>query len=212
MSAAAYYPSVFNCPNTEVARAIILTPENGLSTNERWERETSYLSEMIEWPADARLILDYGCGIGRMMKATADRAVLGVDISPTMRAHGVGYLRDRDDYAFVSPTYFETLIERGLRAQGAMAIWSLQHVLSPSDVIRQVFNALLPGAPFYVVNRETRYVPKSRDEGIFAWFDDGINIGDCLESGGFVLVQSNAMPETLCAPGAWLRRYERATI
>jgi SAM-dependent methyltransferase len=216
-STVTYDPRIFVCRTSEEARQIILTPEVGLSTNERWERETAYLSEMIIWPDDARLVIDYGCGIGRMMRNTRP-SVLGVDISPSMRAHGEAYLtmdgaRARDDRTacgFISPDCLELLIERGLRAQGAMAIWTLQHTLDPRACIRTIFNALLPGAPFYVVDRG-RLIPALQD-GNFAWVSDGVDIGQAVEAGGFVLVHEEPMPTTLCAAGAWFRAYERAAI
>ena len=207
-----YHDRIFYCGTSEEARSIILQPEIELTTNERWKRETAYLAEMIEWPEGTRLVVDYGCGIGRMMKVTGPSAI-GVDISPSMRAQGEQYLLDdeRQDRGFVSPECFELLIERGLRAQGAMAIWSLQHVLAPADVIRTIFNALLPGAPFFVINRDTRVVPAMRD-GQFVWVNDGISIKEALESGGFTLLHEQPMPETLCYPGAWFRKYERAHV
>ena len=215
---ATYDPRIFVCRTTEEARSIILTPEIGLSTNERWERETEYLAELINWPEDTRLVIDYGCGIGRMMRVTKP-AVLGVDISPSMRAHGEAYLihdtgrirEDRQECGFVSPACLELMIERGLRAQGAMAIWALQHTLDPASCIRMMFNALPPGAPFYVVNHETRFVPALND-GHFAWVNDGVDMRKAVESGGFVLVHEEPMPETLCQPGAWFRKYERAYL
>lgn len=208
---AVYDPRIFTCRTTEEARQIILMPEAGLSTNERWERETRWLAEMIQWPEGARLVIDYGCGVGRMMRASRP-AVIGVDISPSMRAQGEGYMEHaRQNCGFVPPECLELMVERGLRAQGAMAIWSLQHMARPDEAIRLVFNALLPGAPFYVVNREHRCVPAARD-GHFIWVHDGVDIGERLESGGFVLAHDEPMPETLCAPGAWFRRYERAHV
>lgn len=215
-----YDASVFVCATSEEAQSVILQPEivlppdhsagMWLTTKERWQRETAYLAETIEWPDDTRLVIDYGCGIGRMMKVTAP-ATIGVDISPSMRAQGEEYLLRRQDCGFVSPGLFGLLIERGLRAQGAMAIWSLQHVLSPTDVIRSIFNALLPGAPFYVINRDNRVVPAMPD-GRLAWVNDGVSITEAMESGGFMLVHEHPMPETLCYPGAWFRKYERAHV
>lgn len=207
-----YDPRIFVCRTTEEARAVILNDEAGLKTNERWNRETPYLAQLIEWPQNTRIVIDYGCGIGRMMNAVSP-AVLGVDMSASMRAQGEAYLmnEDRKSCGFVSPELFGLLIERGFRAQGAMAIWSLQHILDPHEAVRQVFNALPPGAPFYVVNRDNRAVPATRD-GHFSWVNDGVNIRDVLESGGFVLVHEEPMPETLCVPGATFRRYERAHV
>jgi len=207
-----YDPRIFVCRTTEEARAVILNDEAGLNTNERWKRETPYLAQLMEWPENTRIVIDYGCGIGRMANAIRPE-VLGVDFSPSMRAQGEAYLmhEDRLGSGFVSPECLELLIQRGFRAQGAMAVWSLQHVLKPEEAIRQIFNALPPGAPFYVVNRDNRAVPVLVD-GHLRWANDGIDIKASVESGGFVMVHEEPMPETLCAPGAWFRRYERAHV
>lgn len=210
---ATYEPRIFDCRTAEDARAIILMPESGLSTNERWERETAYLTELIDWPEAARLVIDYGCGIGRMMRGMQP-SVLGVDISASMRAQGEAYVlhdQPRQDRGFVTPAFLERLLERGLRAHGALAVWSLQHVLEPHEAIRQLFNALMPGSPLYVVNRDGRYLPCLEDNR-FVWVNDGVDIGAAVESGGFVLVHEQPMPETLCAAGAWFRKYERAHV
>ncbi|HEY4153513.1 MAG TPA: methyltransferase domain-containing protein [Pseudolysinimonas sp.] len=207
-----YEPRIFTCRTTEEARAVILNDEAGLNTNERWKRETPYLAELMEWPENTRVVIDYGCGIGRMMNAVHP-AVLGVDFSPSMRAQGEAYLmhEERRSCGFVSPELLDLIVERGFRAQGAMAVWSLQHVLLPHEAVRQIFNALPPGAPFYVVNRDNRAVPALRD-GHFSWINDGVVIKDVVESGGFVLAHEEPMPDTLCMPGAWFRRYERAHV
>jgi SAM-dependent methyltransferase len=211
--AAEYAPRVFECRTTEEARAIILMDEVGLNPNERWKRETPYLADLMEWPENTRIVIDYGCGIGRMMTAIRP-SVLGVDFQASMRAQGEAYLmhEDRKACGFVSPECLELLIERGFRAHGAMAVWSLQHILQPEPAIRQIFNALPPGAPFYVVNRDNRAIPVLTESGRLLWANDGVNIPEKLEAGGFVLVHEEPMPTTLCEAGAWFRKYERAHV
>jgi SAM-dependent methyltransferase len=204
-----YDPRLFFCRDSEAARSIILTPEAGLTTNDRWERETAWLADRLAFSDDARLVIDYGCGIGRIAKVLP-MPVLGVDISATMRAQAIAYVQ-RNDVGIVSPFMMQTLIERGLRASGAIAVWSLQHVAAPEVDIRLLFNALLPSAPLYLINRQSRYVPVSRGEE-YGFVNDGKDIGALMEEGGFVLVHDEPMPETLCAPGAYFRRYERAVL
>lgn len=210
---AEYAPRIFECRTTEEARACILNDEAGLNTNERWKRETPYLADLMEWPENTRVVIDYGCGIGRMM-AAIQPAVLGVDFQASMRAQGEAYLmnEDRKSCGFVSPECLELLIERGFRAQGAMAVWSLQHILQPEIAIRHLFNALVPGAPLYVVNRDNRAVPVLTNHGRLLWANDGVSIYDKLQDGGFVLEHEEPMPETLCVEGAWFRRYVRAHV
>jgi hypothetical protein len=42
-----FNPSVFEKPNEREARDIILTDEAGLTSDQRWERETSYLAPYL---------------------------------------------------------------------------------------------------------------------------------------------------------------------
>lgn len=42
-----YRPEVFSVNNLHEAQQIILTPEKGTSTEERWEKETPFLSDAI---------------------------------------------------------------------------------------------------------------------------------------------------------------------
>ena len=68
--AATYYPEIFDAHTMGHARAIILTGE-GSTTAERWQVETPWLgdqiSSLIEITPDT-LLVDYGCGIGRVAK------------------------------------------------------------------------------------------------------------------------------------------------
>lgn len=64
-----YNPGVFETPDIEAAKAIILTPEIGTTTEERWRLETPYLiGQMLERQAIGAnwLVIDYGCCIGRL--------------------------------------------------------------------------------------------------------------------------------------------------
>jgi len=86
-----YNPGVFNVNSIPAAMSIILTAEDS-TTEARWRTETPYLADLInkhfELSANS-LLLDYGCGIGRMAKELIGRygcRVVGVDISPSMRS------------------------------------------------------------------------------------------------------------------------------
>ncbi|HEV8094706.1 MAG TPA: hypothetical protein VGP71_03195, partial [Burkholderiales bacterium] len=64
-----YLPSVFEKASEDDARAIILTPEDGTSTQERWAKETPFLTSDLGAflrPSRDSLLLDYGCGLGRI--------------------------------------------------------------------------------------------------------------------------------------------------
>src|SRR6187455_2492067 len=98
MAKVTYSPAAFDVADEAAARRIILTPEFEQDTAERWERETPYLAGLVggQVPLDAdSLVIDYGCGIGRLSKALIERYgchVLGVDISARMRAMAPDYV------------------------------------------------------------------------------------------------------------------------
>src|SRR5262249_29871734 len=92
-----YNPEIFSVRNVREPKALILTAETS-TTDARWEQETPLLCGLIDARAKIgpeTVVLDYGCGIGRMSKALIERygcRVIGVDISPSMRALAVEYV------------------------------------------------------------------------------------------------------------------------
>lgn len=201
-----YDPSVFVCSSVQEARNIILTPEAGLTPDERWERETAWLLPKLDF-SGCRLVLDYGCGIGRLA-GRIEQAVVGVDISLTMLKDAIDEVR-RAEFAPLTPDMLSVLVAQGLRADGAMAVWSLQHVYNISDTLALIASALVPGSPFYVVNRDHRCVPVSDGERQ-SWADDGIDVRRLIFEAGFSeKALPEPMPETLCQPGAALTRWRR---
>jgi SAM-dependent methyltransferase len=171
-----YNPDIFSVRNVTEAKGIILTAETS-TTDARWERETPLMSGLIEARTKVgpeTVVLDYGCGIGRMAKALIERhgcRVVGVDISPSMRALSVEYVNS-DRFFACSPEMLGLLIGAGLRFDLAIAVWVLQHCLRPADDIRLIREGLSPGGRLFVVNNFHRAVP-SRERG---WVSDGIDI------------------------------------
>jgi SAM-dependent methyltransferase len=171
-----YNPEIFSVCNESQAKGIILTAENS-TTQARWEQETPFLSNLIrgqvELDADS-VILDYGCGIGRMAKALIDCygcRVIGVDISPSMRSLSVGYVNS-DRFFSCPPEMLWLLIASGLRVDLAISIWVLQHCLKPAEDIQALRDALKSGGRLFIVNNVQRAVPVK--EG--GWVSDGIDI------------------------------------
>jgi ubiquinone/menaquinone biosynthesis C-methylase UbiE len=159
-----YDPGVFEAPDLARAKHVILTPEPGQATDERWARETPYLAQLLgEGLAlkAGQLVIDYGCGIGRMAKALIERydvQILGVDISQQMRSLAPAYVGS-PAFSVVSRGVLERMAASGLRADAAISVWVLQHCAHPAEDLALLRSALAPGARLGVVNTFTRIVP-----------------------------------------------------
>ena len=172
-----YNPGVFSVASPADAMKIILTPEGALTTEQRWARETPYLATLM---ADAvaidsnSLILDYGCGVGRMARALIEQygcRVIGVDISASMRALAAAYVGS-DLFFACAPAMFDMLVSRGVIVDAALSIWVLQHCIEPETDVARIKRALRPGGQLFVVNNITRAVPTVERP----WVDDGVDM------------------------------------
>jgi SAM-dependent methyltransferase len=172
-----YNPGVFRVPDLTAAKAIILTPEGGQSTDERWVKETPYLSDLLGGtlavgPND--LFVDFGCGVGRMAKALIEQygcRVLGVDFSQDMRALAPVYV-DSGRFSVVSGDVFADMVDHGLRVDGAISVWVLQHCLEVAKEVALLHRAMRPGGRLGVVNTLGRVVPTLEK----AWASDGVDV------------------------------------
>jgi SAM-dependent methyltransferase len=155
-----YDASVFDVADIDAAKRIILTPENS-TTQERWAIETPYMTKLIaEHVAIDRetVLLDYGCGIGRMAKALIEHArckVVGADFSQSMRALAVPYVGSRR-FSVCAPADLE---KRPASATAAIAVWVLQHCERPEDDIGRIHRAMKPGALLFVADSIRRVIP-----------------------------------------------------
>ena len=121
----------FNCASIEDAKFWILEDgEAGLTTQERWEKETAWLRPRLVF--DAGLVIDFGCGIGRLSKdlVSTEITVIGVDSSPSMRRQAEEYV-GHENFRAVGPGEFADLVREGLRADGMITAWILQHLPHP---------------------------------------------------------------------------------
>lgn len=175
-----YNPTVFNISSIAAAMAIILTPEDS-TTEIRWKTETPYLADLIGQHLEITsnsLLLDYGCGIGRMTKELIERHgcyVIGVDSSPSMRAMAPIYVAS-DRFLACPSVMLEDLIKRGIKFDCAISIWVLQHCAAPSEDISRIRRALRSNGGFFVLNAIRRCVP-TVEKG---WVNDGIDLKSLL--------------------------------
>lgn len=201
-----YDPGRFVQATVPEAKAVILTPEVGLTTDERWEQETEWLIPHLSFD-DAGLVIDYGCGIGRLSRHP-NAPVLGVDISPTMRGMATIEQAGTAFFSAVTPQMLKQMAHCGLRAHGAFVVWVLQHAMNPEVDIDLLAEVLVPGSHLVVVNRDSqRCVPVRTEDDREGWAEDEIDIFALLAK-AFEQVERIPMPE-FCIPGASLRRFVR---
>ncbi len=171
-----YDPRAYDVENLAQAKRVILTPVAGITSEERWERETPYLVEEIGnflSPTEDTVILDYGCGIGRLSKGLISRyrcSVMGVDISASMRRLAVEYVNS-PRFSVCSLDFMTKRIASGFSAHHAIAVWVLQHCPFVERDIQTIERTLKPGGVFYVLNDVKRSVPTST-----GWVNDGKDV------------------------------------
>jgi SAM-dependent methyltransferase len=179
-----YEPSVFAQRDLDSAKWVILTPGPDLSVEQRWELETPWTVDRLQFPDGPSLIVDWGCGIGRLAKPLMDRGhhLVGVDISTNMLGHAFAQAGPRH-FAGIPPGIFRR-VARPAVFDGGYASWSLQHVRDPERDIDTIAEVLKPGAPFYLLNSRRRFIPvkglpSAPDK--LRWVSDGIDVLALME-------------------------------
>lgn len=211
-----YFPQIFIPKNLEHAKEIILSTD---PTGEKWIRETEVTANfVVRACVEARLplgrnniLLDYGCGIGRIAKKIielTDCTVLGSDISPGMLHHSIPYVNSERFIPCPQPG-IDLLSQAGLKVDGATAIWTLQHCLNPAEDINRIYEILKPNGLFFVLNKYARYVPVTPVNNYVRWHDDKIDILKCIE-GKFQSVDSLVPFD--CGPEEYFRVFQKKVI
>jgi len=212
MTSHTHRPEIFEVTTIEDARRIILTPD-GATTDQRWASETpwlvSHLGDRLA-PRPDSVLLDYGCGIGRLAKPLLERfgcTVLGVDASRSMRLLAPHYVESAR-FTVCSPESLDQLLDHGLTCDHGYAIWALQHCVWPDQDIARIRRALRPGGGLTVVNARRRLVPVEA-----GWLDDGVSIEALLDAHGFAELATDQLPTDsvppIVAAHAFVKSYRR---
>lgn len=195
---AQYWPEIFEANSLENAKEIALTAEDGMSTDERWERETGFMLEHIASRIgidEKKRVIDFGCGAGRMSRALIRRfgcEALGVDIAQGMREQAVGYV-DSPRFTAASPEEFDTMVAGGYAADFGLACWSLQHAIHPARQVARIAGCLVAQAPFLLVNSQFRLIPTN-----LGWRSDGEDL-DALMAERFAELERLKFPPEVAA-------------
>jgi len=188
-----YCKKVFETETIEDAKAIILTAERGASTDERWEAETPYLLELIAESCNITensIVLDFGCGIGRIAKAVIEKfncKVVGVDNSQ-MTKLAVDYVNSPNFHAILS----EEFQPSEFKFDFAITVWVLQHCEDPILEVQKIKQSLKSGGRLFCANNKFRCIPTwYKDE--FFWSEDGINVQKLLHSNFKIILKDGVL-------------------
>ena len=215
---ALYYPEIFDVGDMRAAKDIILTDEGpGADTETRWAIETPYVMAQIAAalaPRPETLVLDYGCGIGRMAKAMIEAtgcSVIGVDISASMRRLAKDYVAS-DRFTALFPGQFDRFLQSGLRVDAAISIWVLQHCFAPADDIDRIRRALVKNGRAFILNMPKRAIPAKITEtpaNEFDWLSDGIAVDNLLRAAFHVEAEGKpdmtGLPNMADVGAYWMR-------
>lgn len=174
-----YSSAIFNVGDIRSAKNIILTPDSSLGTDARWQKETPYLVDLIasRHTLDQNsLVLDFGCGIGRMSKALIERFncfVVGVDISTNMRALAPTYVQS-DRFMTCHPSSLHVL---NLKFELTVAVWVLQHCRDVQEDVANIHYFMAKYGKLFIVNDERRIVPTT-----IGWVNDGKDLKEILKA------------------------------
>lgn len=198
LTSATFSDQVFQVKTIDEAKRIILTQEDNLTYEQRWQRETPYLTKLITDNIELSpesLVLDFGCGIGRLSKElislTGCRCI-GVDTSNNMLALSINYVNS-ERFLAVHPAMLKYL---DLPFDLALSIWALQHVYNLQQAIDTVTDSLMLGGKLFIVNEKRRALPTA--EGF--WADDGLDIRKML-SKQLKLVREDTLNPAITTPG-----------
>jgi len=158
--------SLFDRKTISSAKRLILTPFRGLSTNERWEVETSQvLSALDGYLKDARVVFDLGIGIGRMSKAILEKypelKVIGVDASEAMLDFCREYIPrkyfNEDRIQLYNSSQISAIQTNSVDFM--LAIYVLQHISANvlDDTLEHLQRVLKPSGYLYVLNHYGRH-------------------------------------------------------
>ncbi len=172
-----YDPSVFEQSSLESARNIVLTAEDGISTQTRWDSETPWLLNLISKHIKINcLVVDYGCGIGRLAAPLVHigHPVIGIDSSASMRQHAADQIAN-DRFVAMTPVMLDQLVGIGIKADCILAIWLLQHCPDLEAEVLRLYQTMATRGILCVADMRHRAIPTNQ-----GWINDGKNVKEAL--------------------------------
>jgi SAM-dependent methyltransferase len=177
----AYIKEVFDVTTFDQAKHVVLTSDP--NDPKKFEKETDFLVDTIMKQNilnENSIVLDFGCGMGRVSKALIDEfncKVIGLDISDSMltfaRLYTANIKKFEATHKYDTPNSVDV----------ALSILALQHSEDPAKEIDNIISVLKPGGTFILLNEPTRYVPSDVDSNRYVvWKDDGFDVFGYIEA------------------------------
>jgi ubiquinone/menaquinone biosynthesis C-methylase UbiE len=154
-----YNPKFFNPSCIEEAKKIILTDED---IPNQWESETKWTIDFFREKNlfnEESIVLDWGCGIGRLSKPIIEEfncKVVGVDFQPNMLKYACEYVNHPNFTAINNEEFFE--LPDNYFTTG-IAVWALQHAVHPKPIITCIQKKLKAKSKFCVLETNSKSLP-----------------------------------------------------
>ena len=157
------------------------------TTDERWEAETNAILNLIDqWFSinDSTVVMDFGCGTGRISKGLIERygcKVYGVDASKSMLNVAMEYVDSPNFEPLVSTELYRLDIQVDL----VISIWVLQHVKDLDKELNTIYHSLKLDGDLFLLNEYGRLVPTWE----YGWAEDGLKITELIKNWFDVIVE-----------------------
>ena len=175
-----FNPDFFVPSDIENAKNIILTPEDSDITS-RWELETKGSVDMIDLFMDIgpdSVVLDWGCGIGRMSKALIDKygcRVVGVDLQPKMLEYAKQYVND-DKFEVLQLGSILYDMPKDVFTH-TLACWVFQHSNRVHYEIPLIYQSMKENGKAFILECNKKAIPNQAG----GYFDDNVSTKVMLE-------------------------------
>lgn len=175
-----YDSSFFDPKNLDHAKHIILTSENSTS-EERWIKETEWTIKTIDafmnLDSDS-LVLDWGCGIGRISKPIIEKYgcnVVGVDLQSQMLSYAKEYVNSDLFHTILRDNIFTELIK--YKFTHVIACWVFQHSNMLQYEIPVIYNSMKMDSQIFLIELNKKAIPNKAG----GFYDDKISSKGELE-------------------------------
>lgn len=152
--------NLFKPRDLEEGKHAVVGECNGILMADRWKIETPlFAKEILKHAPQNALILDYGCGVGRLAKEIlsqrSDVTVVGLDASVHMLQKAKEYVNDPSRFTAVLPRQLGTL---GKKFDICYCVYVLQHcpAVDLRTSIQRINHFLKDNAPFAYCSSDYR--------------------------------------------------------